>query len=282
MFKLNNLHISGTELQKRVISGVLGIALILSIVIFGSWPGILLLMGLLSLRMVYEFALMVYGLQDKVEKRYILLFVSWGILALGFLLPKASFEILMAVFVVLFSYYLMTASRYEDETLTLHFKELMYSIFGLIYLTFIPLYLLRIREVQYGVKWIVLFFLMIWSVDTGAYFAGKKYGHKKLYPKISPKKTVEGALGGIVTAIFVTLISKFLFFKELPLAGILIIPIFVGVVAEIGDLCESFLKRAFHQKDSGDLIPGHGGFLDRFDSVVFSLPIMYACVKLFG
>ncbi len=282
MFKLSNMHISGTELQKRVVSGILGVAAILAVIIYGSWPGILLLMGLLSLRMIFEFAQMVYTLQDRVEKRYILLFVSWGILALGFLIPRGSFEILVFVFLLLFSYFLMTASRYDGEELTFHFRELMYSVFGLVYLTFIPLYLLRIREAQYGVKWTVLFFLTIWSVDTGAYFAGKKYGKKKLYPKISPKKTVEGAIGGIVTAIVLTLVYKLLFFKELPWLGILFVPVFVGVVAEIGDLCESFLKRAFHQKDSGDLIPGHGCFLDRFDSVVFSLPIMYACVKLFG
>ncbi len=276
------MHISGTELQKRVVFGVLGASLILAVIIFGSWPGILLLMGVLSLGMIHEFAQMVYSLPDKTEKRYMILLLSWLVLVLGFLLTRAGFELLMMSFIILFIYFLFTASRYDEEELTTHFKELMFSTFGLIYLTFIPLYFLRIREAAYGVKWVVLFFLIIWCVDTGAYFAGKKYGHRKLYPKISPKKTVEGAMGGVLSAGILTLLFKLLFFKELHWLGVFFTPLAVGVVAEIGDLCESFLKRAFHQKDSSTLIPGHGGLLDRFDGVVFSLPVMYLCVRMFS
>jgi phosphatidate cytidylyltransferase len=158
----------------------------------------------------------------------------------------------------------------------------MYSLFGLVYLCFIPLYIPKIYESAHGTEWVVLFLFIVFSGDTGAYFAGMKFGKHKLYPTISPKKTVEGAIGGIASGMLITLFSKLVFFKSLHWSSIVIFPLFVGSVAQVGDLCESFLKRSFDCKDSGSILPGHGGFLDRFDGVVFSIPVMYACIQLLG
>jgi phosphatidate cytidylyltransferase len=158
----------------------------------------------------------------------------------------------------------------------------MYSLFGLFYLGFLPTFFLKIHGSASGVHWTMVFLLINWASDTGAYFAGKKYGKTKLYPLISPKKTREGALGGLACAWVVIFIYKVLLFGAMGWGAVIIVPLLVGVASQVGDLCESFLKRAFDKKDSGSILPGHGGFLDRFDGVVFSLPIMYACTRVFS
>lgn len=125
--------------------------------------------------------------------------------------------------------------------------------------------------------------LMIWATDTGAYFIGKSMGRKKLSPSVSPNKTVEGMVGGIVAAIVVAFIFTWivhllpvkqpdLLTHPLIVAGIAIL---ISLVGQIGDLAESALKRHFQVKDSGKILPGHGGLLDRFDSLIFVLPVLH-------
>ena len=93
---------------------------------------------------------------------------------------------------------------------------------------------------------------------------------------------MEGAAGGLAAALVVVFIYKLAFFRAMPWGAAFFIPLLVGAVSQVGDLCESFMKRAFDKKDSGSLLPGHGGFLDRFDGIVFSLPVMYASIRIFG
>ena len=182
----------------------------------------------------------------------------------------------------LFTYYLMTARRHSGPDYDRHFTELGYSVFGILYLGFLPLFLPLIRSQTGGQHWILIFFLCVWAGDTGAYFVGKKFGRRKLYPEVSPKKTIEGALGGLLAGWLVILTYKFAAFRELSVFGTAVIALTVGISSQVGDLCESLLKRAFHTKDSGHILPGHGGLLDRFDGVVFSLPVMYMCVRFFA
>ncbi|MEO5970410.1 MAG: phosphatidate cytidylyltransferase [Bdellovibrionia bacterium] len=270
------------ELQRRVLTGVIGGFALLGLLIFGGWVGVFVFTMALSMGMIYEFSEIVFTMPDKIEKRYVLFLMIWFIGLINLIARHVEFPLLIVSFLVLFTYYLLTARRHSEALFSLHIRELMYSLFGLVYLCFIPLYFSRIYESAHGVEWVVLFLLIVFAGDTGAYFAGMKYGKHKLYPAISPKKTVEGAIGGIVSGVFITLFAKLVFFKSLHWSGILFFPIFVGPVAQIGDLCESFLKRSFDRKDSGSILPGHGGFLDRFDGVVFSLPVMYACIQLLG
>ena len=89
-------------------------------------------------------------------------------------------------------------------------------------------------------------------------------------------------IGGLAGGLLATILFKLVFFHEMKWSAALIIPLVVGVVAQVGDLCESFFKRAFDKKDSGSILPGHGGFLDRFDSLIFCLPVLYGCIRLFG
>jgi phosphatidate cytidylyltransferase len=279
-----------TELQKRVATAVPGVAILVALIIFGGEFGIFLIEVVLSLAMVNEFAQIVYALPDEKEKRYVLLFATWFVALGSWILVRSEYELLILIFLALFIYFLTTARRYAEPVVGMvsqsefsrHFKELMFSVFGLLYLGFLPTFLVKVHSCSNGVHWTLVFLLINWASDIGAYFAGKKYGKTKLYSLISPKKTREGAIGGLVSAVLVALVYKLAFFHAMDWLAVIFVPLVVGAASQAGDLCESFFKRAFDKKDSGSVLPGHGGFLDRFDGVVISLPFMYACTRIFS
>jgi phosphatidate cytidylyltransferase len=137
--------------------------------------------------------------------------------------------------------------------------------------------LIRLRN-DFPDGWKLLFFLMlvVWLGDAGAYYCGRTFGKHKLSPRISPKKTVEGLIGGVITSVIAALVIHFTFFLNFPLVHVVIAGVILSVAGVVGDLAESMWKRSAAVKDSGTLIPGHGGFLDRFDSILFTAPILYA------
>lgn len=128
---------------------------------------------------------------------------------------------------------------------------------------------------------ILAFFLLLWSNDTGAYLSGITFGRHKLFERISPKKTWEGFIGGLVLTVAVAwFISTKL--EVVSSTGWIVIALIVSITGTYGDLVESMLKRSAGVKDSGNILPGHGGFLDRFDSVIISFPLVYLYITVFG
>lgn len=275
-----NVKQISAELKKRVLTAVIGAPILIGLIYYCGLIGIFLLTTVISLGMMFEFCEITLSMSDKTEKKYILLFLSWLLHVLNVLIPQTEIYLVIFSFLALFSYFLFTVKRFEAIELLTHMRELMYSAFGLIYLVFIPMILIKIHSSMNGVRWTLLFLGMIWAVDISAYFIGKKFGKRKLYSEISPKKTIEGAWGGLIAAVLSALAFKLTLFKELPWVGVYLLPVVIGATAQVGDLCESFLKRSFDRKDAGTILPGHGGFLDRFDGVVFSIPIMYAWIRI--
>ncbi len=135
---------------------------------------------------------------------------------------------------------------------------------------------LRVRE-DAGWQWVVLLFVVTWANDTFAYFTGRFLGRRPLAPRISPKKTWEGFWGGAAGSVGGALAVKFLFLPGLSVQAALVLGAGAAVLGPIGDLSESMLKRAAGVKDSGKIIPGHGGLLDRIDAVLFVAPWVVAC-----
>lgn len=137
--------------------------------------------------------------------------------------------------------------------------------------------LIRLRN-DFPEGWKLVFFLLlvVWLGDSGAYYVGKKFGKRKLSPRISPKKTIEGLAGGMATSIIAAVVIHFTFFQNFPLHHAIIAGVLLSFAGVVGDLAESMWKRSADVKDSGTLLPGHGGFLDRFDSIFFTAPILYA------
>lgn len=270
------------ELKKRILTALPGVAALLLFLTVGGGVGTAFATAVISLAMIWEFTDITYNLPDKKDKRLVLMGSAWLFIILNFWMAGAEMALCVIFFLCITSYYLFNAEVYEGEQLKAHYQELMFTIFGFIYLALLPSYLVSLRQAAFGVHWTLLFLFIVWAGDTGAYFAGQKYGRQKLYPHISPKKTLEGAYGGILAGVIISLIYKLLLFKQLSWFGALCIPLIIGVMAPVGDLAESFFKRAYDKKDTSQLLPGHGGFLDRFDSVVFSLPVMYALTRVFG
>lgn len=132
-----------------------------------------------------------------------------------------------------------------------------------------------------GTAWLFILFGLVWSCDTGAYFVGRAVGRRKLHPLVSPGKTVEGYVGGIVVAALLTAALGWLLLGLPVLIGLLTGAV-TAAIAQAGDLAKSMLKRAANRKDSGDLFPGHGGMLDRIDSLLFAAPTLIAFAVVLG
>ena len=130
-------------------------------------------------------------------------------------------------------------------------------------------------RVSTGGKLVFFLALVVWLGDAGAYYFGKQFGKHLLSPAISPKKTIEGLCGGIATSITAAIVVHYTFFPAFPLLHAIIAGTILSIAGVIGDLAESMWKRSAAVKDSGTLFPGHGGFLDRFDSVFYTAPILY-------
>jgi len=126
-----------------------------------------------------------------------------------------------------------------------------------------------------GKQWVLFLIATVWAGDISAFLSGSLFGRHKLYPKISPNKTFEGSAGGIVGSVFVALSFTLLFIPQLEIGLCILLAIGLGVLGQLGDLTESMLKRSAKVKDSGSLIPGHGGMLDRLDSFLFSAPFLH-------
>src|ERR1700722_5810985 len=149
--------------------------------------------------------------------------------------------------------------------------------FGPLFVT-VPLTLLALMRVNLGADGsgsVILALGLAWFADTGAYFAGRFLGKHKLYEAVSPKKTVEGALGGLLASVVWALLGSFWFLRSLPVAHAIPLAIVAGVLGQAGDLAESLLKRSTGIKDSGAIVPGHGGILDRVDALIVTSVAVY-------
>ncbi len=126
-----------------------------------------------------------------------------------------------------------------------------------------------------GLAFVVYALVIVWTTDSGAYFIGRKLGKNKLWPEISPNKTVEGFFGGIIVAVISAMIFQFFAKLDITYVALIIVSIVASIFGQLGDLVESAIKRHYGVKDSGKILPGHGGILDRFDSLLFVLPLLY-------
>ena len=160
------------------------------------------------------------------------------------------------------------------------------TLVGVFYVAFLGGFLVSTRigfetSADLSTHLLAFFFLVIFGSDAGAYFAGRALGKHKLAPAISPGKTVEGLIGGIVAAAAFAALSTWWFFPELPYKWSIALAIVLAVVGVLGDLCESAMKRGSKTKDAANILPGHGGLLDRLDSLLFGAPVLYYFARFY-
>ncbi|MZG31156.1 MAG: phosphatidate cytidylyltransferase [Nitrospinae bacterium] len=261
--------------MKRVISGVIAIPLVLGIVLYGS-P--LLFFGFVALIVLvasYEFFSMISNMGVDGFP------VEGGVLCLliltGFYLGE-QYLMLCALLIpiVLFATWFL---RENDVKLAL--DPISYTVLGVFYTAGLGGYFLLIHKLEGGNQMIVFLLLLIWLGDAAAYYVGKNLGKNKLMPTVSPNKTVEGAIANVLGTLVAAVIASYWFFEEFSLTHCLIVAFLCGIIGQFGDFSESLIKRNCRVKDSGSLIPGHGGFLDRIDSLLFAGPAFYCYYKLF-
>jgi len=244
-----------------------------------------------SLVAMYEFFSMT--LPDRIDRSASLVIGGATCAALYWLHPKAlpihlthaQAEVFtltgwtVALVVAIISCFLYFLFRFTDiQTVG---SRMAFGITGIIYGGFLATFMiLTRRDLTHGSDVLVLILLLAWVGDTGAYFAGRFLGERKLYPAVSPKKTWAGAIGGLLGSVVAAVVMKLLRLPELAWFDVVAIAIPASILGQLGDLAESLFKRSVGVKDSGSLLPGHGGILDRIDAVLFIAPYTYLYLTL--
>lgn len=270
-------------LIKRVITALIGIPIAIYIINRGSWL-FAAAVSVLALLAWHEFCTMMN--KQKIKPLYM-----GGMIGILLITVCAwignSYETIM----IIIGFTLVTLMKVVFNCAKFSIPDAAFSLFGFVYvgLSFAHLIMLRFLEISNthisgigditaGTAFLWVAFIGTWASDTFAFLVGSKWGKHKLCPALSPGKTREGALGGVAGSILAVLIIGH--FLNLQVIHSLLLGILIGVVAPVGDLAESALKRFAGVKDSGKLLPGHGGVLDRFDSIMLSVPAVYYYVSL--
>jgi phosphatidate cytidylyltransferase len=269
-----------SNLFTRVVVAFVFAPLIIYITLLGKLPFLILIEVLIILGL-WEFFRLSQAKNSEIPKiPLIILGVFLGLSA--YLWGERVFLFFILGIVYLSALILVIKGKTEGATF-----NLALSLLGFFYVAGLFSYLILLREMspesisnyKVGGVWIVYLLLCIWSCDTFAYFIGAPLGKHPLSPRVSPKKTVEGFWGGILGAIAAAFFSHFVFFSSAQLKDLLIISLIVAFVGQVGDLTESLFKRDAQFKDTSNIIPGHGGILDRFDSLLFVSPLVYYYLK---
>ncbi len=266
--------------RTRLISGIVLVAIALAVIITGG-----------PVLAVTLFAISVIGL----EELYRALGIEDGkispLAAVGFLgcliyyiivflnLTAYTMTVLIALLILFMAVYVFTYPRYKSDQVTGAF-------FGVVYVAVMLSYIFELRRMENGKFLVWLIFLASWGCDTCAYCVGMLIGKHKMSPKLSPKKSVEGAVGGVVGAallgvIYAAAVTGYMGVESNHMVSFGVICAAGALISMVGDLAASAIKRNHGIKDYGKLIPGHGGILDRFDSVIFIAPVIYYLAQIF-
>ncbi len=261
-----------------MIVGVLGAGLFVGSILFSEWTFFLLFLALTLLGTLEFYKLS--GAQGIKPNKVWGLVLAAGIFISIFLIQKdlMPIELLYLAAPAIIFTFVLELYRKEPQP----FTNVAFTLLGVLYIA-VPFGLLQLMGYLQGdYQWepILGLMLLIWSADTGAYIAGKNFGRNKLLERVSPGKTWEGWVGGTLLAIVVGW-GLGLFFQDLEQYQWIGVAILVSIFGVLGDLVESLLKRSLGVKDSGTLLPGHGGILDRFDSLIMAIPFIVAFLKIF-
>ncbi len=256
-------------LYQRVISALVAIPIVIGAVYSGGFWYALLLLLVTNLG-VYEYNDILKGRNYKAPPVLSFISVSLFLIIIFFEQLELIYPLVVLTFLILFvsALFKMKQESISDSAL---------SLWGVIYLGGLCGYLLLLRMMPEGATYTYLLLAGVWIHDASAYFIGIKWGFRKFAPQISPKKSVEGSLAGIGGTVVIFFSVSILFPGLIPLnpAQVVILALGLAVFAQLGDLLESALKRQMNVKDSSGIIPGHGGVLDRLDSLMLTAPFVY-------
>ncbi|MFC0301390.1 phosphatidate cytidylyltransferase [Virgibacillus soli] len=258
-------------MKQRIITATIALLVFLPFVIYGNWPFVSFIYILASIGL---FELLRMKKITVISFPTIVAMIALWVLLLpkSIKLPIESTDIIVLFVILMLSYSVLKKNKFT-------FQDVGFVVLSTIYVTMGFFYFIETRLDGLSQIFYVLF--VVWATDTGAYFVGRAFGKNKLWPEISPNKTIEGAFGGILIATVVGVIFHIVYPFPYSIIMVLCITVLISIFGQIGDLVESAYKRHFNVKDSGTLLPGHGGILDRFDSLLFVFPILHLFQSLF-
>ncbi|MHA8107505.1 phosphatidate cytidylyltransferase [Aquirufa sp. 5-AUSEE-100C1] len=277
MMGLRNL----SNLQQRVIAAIIAIPFLLFCILYNDYTFLVLFLVIGVLAQL-EFYKLVGSISDNLPLTFYGTFCGVVMHILTFFIEKGdlAYQYYYVLSPLLTFIFFIKLYKSKDEK---PFKNIAYTFLGIIYVA-LPFTLLTvlayIKNDTYDPNIVLGCLFLLWASDSGAYFAGTKFGKTKLFERVSPKKSWEGSIGGMIAAMVVaTIISKY--YTNYSAFHWYVIGVIIVVAGTYGDLVESLFKRSINIKDSADTIPGHGGFLDRFDGLLLSIPFIIPFVKLF-
>jgi phosphatidate cytidylyltransferase len=262
---------------KRWITGIIALPFLIFLIVRGG-AYFVVLIEVVCLLSMWEYFRIVSDEKEKVVSVINVVGFLFG--ALIILAASGSFFNLISGTIALNMIIcgLISIPQYKTNPFVL--DKIKKQIQGMIYIPLLISFLVLIRNQADGMIWIFLILAVIFAGDTSAYYFGSYLGRHKLCPAVSPGKTIEGSIGGLAANLLIGSLVKFFFLPTLPWALSLLFFLVIGIAGQAGDLFESMLKRSSSVKDSGGLLPGHGGFLDRIDALLFAAPIAYLFKEL--
>lgn len=256
-------------MKQRLLTAFIALIILVPIIIYGSWPFILIAYILATIAL---FELMrMYQPKKGIGYLIISTLFLWLIIYPSSELTMNNVTITHFDIIVLFVVVLLTITVLSKNRFT--FDQASFLLLATVYIGTAFYFLITIR--LGGLNYFLFILFIIWATDSGAYFIGKAFGKRKLWPEISPNKTIGGAVGGIIMALIVGVLFQLIYPFDKSMITVIVITIVISIFGQIGDLVASAIKRHYQVKDSGKIFPGHGGILDRLDSLLFVLIILH-------
>jgi phosphatidate cytidylyltransferase len=259
--------------KKRWITGIIAVPIVYLLVAAG---GVIftLMMGAVSVVTLWEYYRAVFSKDADVPTKLIPLFgLGLAPVIVGTVHWVGMIHVPLIVSVDLVLVAGLTLPLFKTNTQAPHLVAK--QVLGLVYIPVMLSFLILLRFGESGAQWIFWLLCIVAAGDIGAFYAGTYLGRHKLCPWVSPKKTIEGSIGGLVANVVIALLLKMLLLPMLAALPCIVFALIIGIAGQVGDLFASEFKRSAGIKDSGSLLPGHGGFLDRLDALLFASPLAY-------
>jgi phosphatidate cytidylyltransferase len=262
------------RMKIRIISALGALLVVFFLYQYFGNIGLIALIIFAQLGMSFEAKKLVFPDHDSKLMQTLFIACSTCVFLSSAFIPDQSILFLAVVMVLYWAISLFNQSRFNDLIELNRFQTL--STFCFVYIGLLPALALRTLLLPQGLIWFLFLLFVVFAGDIGAYLVGKSIGRNKLMISVSPNKTIEGSIGGLLGTVLASGVMGHFYLNQINIFWLIVLGLIAGVLGQIGDLFESMIKRVANVKDSGSIMPGHGGFLDRLDGVLFASPVVLA------